>query len=159
MSDKMKVRDGNDGYSYPYTSPDLVVDKNGKSNTSKFNEIDAQFKDIAKQIENVGNPTQEQINTAINKAIEDGKITGSGININNVKTILSNIMNILYQVNEYKTDMSSLASQTVDLINNLSSGSSTSEEVIVSQDGTTLILTNVSGITNISQDGTTLILK
>lgn len=47
MSDKMKVRDGNDGYSYPYTSPDLVVDKNGKSNTSKFNEIDAQFKDIA----------------------------------------------------------------------------------------------------------------
>lgn len=119
----------------------------------------SQCKDIAKQIENVGNPTQEQINTAINKAIEDGKITGSGININNVKTILSNIMNILYQVNEYKTDMSSLASQTVDLINNLSSGSSTSEEVIVSQDGTTLILTNVSGITNISQDGTTLILK
>lgn len=121
--------------------------------------LSSQFKDIAKQIENVGNPTQEQINTAINKAIEDGKITGSGININNVKTILSNIMNILYQVNEYKTDMSSLASQTVDLINNLSSGSSTSEEVIVSQDGTTLILTNVSGITNISQDGTTLILK
>ena len=121
--------------------------------------LNLQFKDIAKQIENVGNPTQEQINTAINKAIEDGKITGSGININNVKTILSNIMNILYQVNEYKTDMSSLASQTVDLINNLSSGSSTSEEVIVSQDGTTLILTNVSGITNISQDGTTLILK
>lgn len=47
MSDKMKVRDGNDGYSYPYTSPDLVVDKNGKSNTKKFEEIDLQFKDIA----------------------------------------------------------------------------------------------------------------
>lgn len=47
MSDKMKVRDGNDGYSYPYTSPDLVVDKNGKSNTKKFEEIDSQFKDIA----------------------------------------------------------------------------------------------------------------
>lgn len=49
MSDKMKVRDGNDGYSYPYTSSDLVIDKDGKSNTTKFNEIDAQFKDIAKQ--------------------------------------------------------------------------------------------------------------
>lgn len=49
MSDKVKVREGNDGYSYPYTSPDLVIDKNGKSNTTKFNEIDAQFKDIAKQ--------------------------------------------------------------------------------------------------------------
>lgn len=47
MSDKMKVRDGKDGYSYPYTSPDLVIDKDGKSNTSKFNEIDSQFKDIA----------------------------------------------------------------------------------------------------------------
>lgn len=47
MSDKMKVRQGNDGYSYPYTSPDLVVDKNGKSNTKKFEEIDSQFKDIA----------------------------------------------------------------------------------------------------------------
>ena len=54
MSDKMKVRDGNDGYSYPYTSPDLVVDKNGKSNTSKFNEIDAQFKNIAHHFSHVG---------------------------------------------------------------------------------------------------------
>ena len=47
MGDKMKVREGEDGYFYPYTSTDLVVDKNGKSNTSKFNEIDTQFKDIA----------------------------------------------------------------------------------------------------------------
>lgn len=47
MSDKMKVRDGNDGYSYPYTSPDLVIDKDGKSSTTKFNELDSQFKDIA----------------------------------------------------------------------------------------------------------------
>lgn len=49
MAKKIKTRKGNDGYSYPYTSPDLVIDKNGKSNTTKFNEIDAQFKDIAKQ--------------------------------------------------------------------------------------------------------------
>lgn len=63
MSDKMKVRDGNDGYSYPYTSPDLVVDKNGKSNTSKFNEIDAQFKDISNKIEsgNIGNNAEPQL--------------------------------------------------------------------------------------------------
>ena len=54
MSDKMKIREGKDGYSYPYTSPDLVVDKNGKSNTTKFNEIDTQFKDIVNKI-NSGN--------------------------------------------------------------------------------------------------------
>ena len=54
MSDKMKVREGKDGYSYPYTSPDLVVDETGKSNTTKFNEIDTQFKDIANKIEQGG---------------------------------------------------------------------------------------------------------
>ena len=47
MSDKMKIREGKDGYSYPYTSPDLVVDENGKSATKKFDDISSQFKDIA----------------------------------------------------------------------------------------------------------------
>ena len=46
MSDKMKVREGKDGYSYPYTSPDLVIDGNGKSTTTKFTEISSQLKDI-----------------------------------------------------------------------------------------------------------------
>ena len=63
MSDKMKVRDGKDGYSYPYTSPDLVIDKNGKSNTTKFEELDSQFKDIANKIENgnIGNNVEPQL--------------------------------------------------------------------------------------------------
>ena len=51
MSDKMKIREGKDGYSYPYTSPDLVVDENGKSATKKFDDISSQFKDIVKKIE------------------------------------------------------------------------------------------------------------
>ena len=78
MAKNMKIRRGNDGFSYPYTSPDIVIDENGKSATTKFNEleakigtgsgtsiddvntstdktwssskIDSQFKDIAKQI-------------------------------------------------------------------------------------------------------------
>lgn len=75
MSDKMKVREGNDGYSYPYTSPDLVVDKNGKSVSTKFNEIDSQFKDIAKQIESVGQPTDTQIMNAINSYLQNNPIT------------------------------------------------------------------------------------
>lgn len=51
MAKKIKTRKGKDGYFYPYTSPDLVIDKDGKSNTTKFNEIDTQFKDIeGKQI-------------------------------------------------------------------------------------------------------------
>lgn len=51
MSKKIKTRKGKDGKYYPYTSPDLVIDETGKSTTTKFNEIDTQFKDIeGKQI-------------------------------------------------------------------------------------------------------------
>ena len=32
----IKTRKGKDGFHYPYTSPDLVVDGNGKSNTKKL---------------------------------------------------------------------------------------------------------------------------
>ena len=52
MSKNIKTRKGNDGFHYPYTSPDLVVDKDGKSVTAKFNEIDTQYKDIAEQKSN-----------------------------------------------------------------------------------------------------------
>lgn len=83
MSDKMKVRDGNDGYSYPYTSPDLVIDSNGKSNTSKFNEIDAQFKDITKQtitneernkLSNLKNYDDTEIKASINNKLDKNGI-------------------------------------------------------------------------------------
>lgn len=49
MPKNMKTRKGKDGFDYPYTSPDIVVDENGKSTTKKFEEIDSQFKDIAKE--------------------------------------------------------------------------------------------------------------
>ena len=42
MAKNMKIRRGNDGFSYPYTSPDIVIDENGKSATTKFNEIRSQ---------------------------------------------------------------------------------------------------------------------
>ena len=47
MAKKMKTRKGNDGYDYPYTSSDLVIDSEGKSNTKKFDEVNSQLKDIA----------------------------------------------------------------------------------------------------------------
>lgn len=39
MAKDMKTRKGKDNENYPYTSPDLVIDGNGKSATTKFNEI------------------------------------------------------------------------------------------------------------------------
>lgn len=49
MAKKMKIRKGKDGFDYPYTSPDLVIDGNGKSATKKIDEISAQLGNIAKQ--------------------------------------------------------------------------------------------------------------
>ena len=65
--DKMKVRQGDDGYSYPYTSPDLVVDKNGKSNTTKFTELE-------NKIEKVGSTSIDDTNTATDKTWSSSKI-------------------------------------------------------------------------------------
>ena len=67
MAKYIKTRKGNDGFYYPYTSPDLVIDEDGKSTTTKFSEINT-------QLENIGQSTQEQINTSIDKAIEEGKM-------------------------------------------------------------------------------------
>lgn len=50
MAKNMKTRKGKDGFDYPYTSPDIVVDASGKSATKKFEEISSQFKNIAKQL-------------------------------------------------------------------------------------------------------------
>lgn len=65
------------------------------------NEVAAQYKDIAKKVENVGQPTQEQIDNAINKAIEDGKITGTGGINSTAKTLLQTILqNAVYTSNQ-----------------------------------------------------------
>lgn len=75
-----------------------------------------QLKDIAKQVENVGQPTQEQINTAIDKAIEDGKITGSGGINSTAKTLLETILkNAIYTADQ--------SANITSLVSALSSGS------------------------------------
>ena len=86
MAKNIKTRKGNDGFHYPYTSPDLVIDGNGKSVTTKFSEINTQFNEIAEQVENIGQPTQEQINAVIDKAIQDGKIPSDASELNIIDT-------------------------------------------------------------------------
>ena len=65
--DKMRVRQGEDGYSYPYTSPDLVVDKTGKSTTTKFTELE-------NKIEKVGSTSIYDTNTSTYKTWSSSKI-------------------------------------------------------------------------------------
>jgi hypothetical protein len=85
MSDKMKIREGKDGYSYPYTSPDLVVDENGKSATKKFDDISSQFKDIA----NLSLTKHTDGKVYIKK--QDGTLVGDGIEIGGSDVDLSKI--------------------------------------------------------------------
>ena len=46
MPKNIRARKGKDGFNYPYTSPDLVIDKNGRSATTKFNEFNTQLINI-----------------------------------------------------------------------------------------------------------------
>ena len=76
MAKNMKTRKGKDGFDYPYTSPDIVIDADGKSNTKKFEEISSQFKDIVNELgrDNEGNPIDMgTIATNIRGAIKELK--------------------------------------------------------------------------------------
>ena len=76
MAKNMKTRKGKDGFNYPYTSPDLVIDKTGKSATKKFEEINSQFKDIVNKIAQGGlgivfeNVEDGEVFTSIKEVIE-----------------------------------------------------------------------------------------
>lgn len=77
-----------------------TLNTTAKTVKGAVNEVAAQYKDIAKKVENVGEPTQEQINAAIDKAIEDGKLTGGGIN-STAKNLLQTILqNAVYTTNQ-----------------------------------------------------------
>lgn len=75
-----------------------------------ISDVSSQCKDIAKEIENVGQPTQEQINTAIDKAITDGKITGSGGINSTAKILLETILKNAIYTTDQSANITSLVS-------------------------------------------------
>lgn len=80
MAKNMKIRRGNDGFSYPYTSPDIVIDENGKSATTKFNELEAKI--------GTGSGTSiDDVNTSTDKTWSSSKIDSQFKDIAN-KTII-----------------------------------------------------------------------
>ena len=83
MTKNMKTRKGEDGFNYPYTSPDIVIDENGISATKKFDEINTQLGDIKTDLQNVViyNPddTNEDFITADNIAFSDSNFTATNV--------------------------------------------------------------------------------
>ena len=93
MQKNMKTRKGKDGFNYPYTSPDLVIDTNGKSVTKKFDDISSQFKDIA------NNFTAEQTDSSFilkygDKIIATIPINGTVVNYGSIVISCSEILEI-----------------------------------------------------------------
>lgn len=73
MAKNIRTRKGKDGFDYIYTSPDLVIDANGKSASKKFEEISSQFKDIANLSLTKGTDGKVYIKK------QDGTLLGDGI--------------------------------------------------------------------------------
>ena len=88
MSKDLKTRKGKDGVYYPYTSPDLVIDENGKSSTKKFEEINTQLGDIANEIGKNEDGTDIELPTT-DKTIK-GAITELFQSASNGKTLIAN---------------------------------------------------------------------
>lgn len=88
MAKNMKTRKGKDGFNYPYTSPDLVIDPSGKSVTTKFNELEDKIK-------KVGSTSIDDANTTTDTTWSSSKIDSQLKDIAN-KTIVED--NKLYLV-------------------------------------------------------------
>lgn len=105
MQKNMKTRKGKDGFHYPYTSPDLVIDGNGKSVTKKFDDISSQFKDIA----NLSLTKHTDGKAYIKK--QDGTLLGTGIEIGGSNVDLSKItMSMTGQTLKLMNDGTQIAS-------------------------------------------------
>lgn len=79
MPKNMKTRKAKDGFNYPYTSPDLVIDQNGKSVTTKFNELEDKMK-------KVGSTSIDDTNTTTDKTWSSSKIDSQFKDIANIGT-------------------------------------------------------------------------
>lgn len=100
-----------DGTTLPTGSGTSIDDTNTTTDkTWSSSKIDSQFKDIAKKVENIGQPTQQQINTAIDKAIEEGKITGSGSINSTAKTLLETILQNAVYTSDQSSNITALIS-------------------------------------------------
>lgn len=62
--------------------------------------LNTQYKDIAKKVENVGQPSQDQINIAIDTAIKDGRITGGSLNSTARNLLQTILQNAIYTTNQ-----------------------------------------------------------
>lgn len=96
---KNKYSDENGNVISFWSTDDNILCEDGKTLRENLNEV-----------ENVGQPTQEQINTAIDKAIEEGRITGTGGLNSTAKTLLETILRNAIYTTDQSANITSLVS-------------------------------------------------
>lgn len=129
--DKMRVRQGEDGYSYPYTSPDLVVDKTGKSTTTKFTELE-------NKIEKVGSTSIDDTNTATDKTWSSSKIDTQFKDIANLKntgltlTQIDLLKDVLYKMEFSTEELATQGKQAIDKLISSLKNTQSEDKVLIS---------------------------
>ena len=119
MPKNMKTRKGKDGFNYPYTSPDLVIDGNGKSATTKFNELEDKMK-------KVGSTSIDDTNTTTDKTWSSSKIDSQFKDVAN-KTIIEDNKLYLVKSDGTKVDNGTIlpeigdSKNTIEKYNNIKS--------------------------------------
>lgn len=93
MAKSIKTRKGEDGFHYPYTSPDLVIDKNGKSTTTKFNELET-------KIETGSGTSIDDVNTSTDKTWSSSKIDARFKEIAETGTTIETVQNKVQERSE-----------------------------------------------------------
>lgn len=134
MPKNMKTRKGKDGFNYPYTSPDLVIDPSGKSVTTKFNELEDKMK-------KVGSTSIDDTNTTTDKTWSSSKIS-------------SQFKDIAKQISNIKTEVEVTKDITV-LTNDNTYIPTTAQQQEVTVEFTKGITTQVPAFTNMITTSTT----
>ena len=94
MAKKIKTRKGKDGFNYPYTSPDLVIDNTGKSVTTRFEEIE----------DNQLNLIEDGTTKGIKDTEYDTLTTTNKTVIGSINELSSQFKDIAKNINPFLTD-------------------------------------------------------
>lgn len=135
MSKRMKTRKGNDNINYPYTSPDLVIDINGESQTTKNTNMKTDIANIKTDLGSVQLTTNaKNIKGAINEiknlvnqgGTGGGSTGGTSYDDTEIRTDIANIKadlgtaQLTTDVKNIKGAINEVDAQCADLANRIS---------------------------------------
>ena len=132
MSKNIKTRKGKDGFNYPYTSPDLVIDSTGESQTTKNNNMKTDIQTLKdNEVTLVKDETSME-----------------GIKDNEYPTLTTQDKTLIGSINELNSQFKDIANNTTDWINVTKLG--------IDNSGETDVADKLQKIINDSKGGTVL---